>query len=136
MISQLDHIVLTVRDIPETVSFYEKVLGMKRIILKGHRVALGFGNQKINLHPLGHEYEPKADIPMAGSADICFLLDIPLEEALARVETAGVPLTCGIVERTGARGPMRSFYLRDPDLNLIELASYDRDSGAIETGVF
>ena len=120
-INRLDHLVLTVKDIDKTVDFYTKVLGMEKEIFKGTRVALKFGNQKINLHQLGNEFEPKAFNVKDGSADLCFIIDTPLIEAKNYIESLNIVIEEGIVSRTGANGEIDSIYLRDPDLNLIEL---------------
>jgi catechol 2,3-dioxygenase-like lactoylglutathione lyase family enzyme len=120
----LDHLVLTVASIDRTVEFYERVLGMSRVIFDDDkRTALSFGPRKINLHEFGKEFEPKALVAMPGSADLCFLVDdfAEIEEHLA---AAGVPILEGPVRRTGARGPITSYYVRDPDQNLIELSHY------------
>ena len=123
-ISHLDHFVLTVKDIDKTVDFYTKVLGMEKEIFKGSRVALKFGNQKINLHKLGAEFEPKAFNVKDGSADLCFIINTPLNEAKNYMESLGIEIEEGIVTRTGAMGEIESLYLRDPDKNLIELSNY------------
>lgn len=123
-ISHLDHLVLTVKDIDKTVDFYTKVLGMEKEIFKGSRVALKFGNQKINLHKLGAEFEPKAFNVKDGSADLCFIINTPLNEAKNYMESLGIEIEEGIVTRTGAMGEIESLYLRDPDKNLIELSNY------------
>ena len=122
-ISKLDHFVLTVRNIERTVSFYTSVLGMKKEVFGQGRVALKFGDQKINLHEFGNEFEPKAGNPMPGSADLCFITKTPLNEALSHVKSFGVEIIEGPVERTGAKGSILSFYFRDPDDNLIEVAN-------------
>ena len=122
-ISKLDHLVLTVKDIEKTTSFYVSVLGMKKEVFGNDRVALKYGDQKINLHELGKEFEPKANNPTPGSADLCFITQTPLNDAMAHVKRCGVEIIEGPVERTGANGPIRSFYFRDPDDNLIEVAN-------------
>lgn len=124
MIRALDHLVLTVRDLDATIRFYRDGLGMKlcRFGKDGERVALHFGAQKINLHEQGKEFEPKAEIPTPGAADLCFLTDAPVAELKARLEAAGHRLE-GPVERSGAVAPILSIYLRDPDGNLIEIAN-------------
>jgi catechol 2,3-dioxygenase-like lactoylglutathione lyase family enzyme len=124
VISRLDHIVLTVRSIEDTVRFYTEVLGMEQEIFGTGRVALKFGAQKINLHESGKEFEPKANSPTPGSADVCFITDLPISEAYDRVSEKSVCIIEGIVSRTGAVGPIQSFYFRDPDHNLIEVSSY------------
>ena len=101
-INRLDHLVLTVKDIDKTVDFYTKVLGIEKEIFKGTRVALKFGNQKINLHQLGNEFEPKAFNVKDGSADLCFIIDIPLIEAKNYIESLNIVIEEGIVSRTGA----------------------------------
>jgi len=123
-INRLDHLVLTVKNIDKTVEFYTNVLGMEKEIFKGTRVALKFGNQKINLHLLGSEFEPKAFNVKAGSADLCFIIEIPLREAKNHIENLGIEIEEGIVSRTGANGEIESIYVRDPDKNLIELSNY------------
>jgi len=123
-INRLDHLVLTVKDIDKTVGFYEK-LGMKKEIFKETRVALKFGNQKINLHKLGNEFEPKAFNVKEGSADLCFIINEPLKDVIKYLENENIKIEEGIVERTGATGNIKSIYLRDPDMNLIELSNYN-----------
>jgi catechol 2,3-dioxygenase-like lactoylglutathione lyase family enzyme len=122
MISSLDHLVLTVRDLDATVRFYGDGLGMRLGTFGAGRHALHFGSQKINLHVAGHEFEPKAAHPTPGSADLCFLTGRPLAEIAERLEALGHPIIAGPVARSGATGPMRSIYTRDPDGNLIEIA--------------
>lgn len=121
-ITQLDHLVLTVSDIERTMRFYQQVLGMTPVTFAKGRRALAFGNQKINLHPVDAGYEPKADRPLPGSADLCFLLSENLEEAIETLRQHGIEIEEGPVMRTGAQGPIESIYIRDPDANLIELA--------------
>lgn len=122
-ISHLDHLVLTVADIETTVDFYTRVLGMQAVTFGEGRKALAFGNQKINLHQAGREFEPKAERPTAGSADLCFIVATPLGEVIAHLQAQQVAIIEGPVQRTGATGPIRSVYLRDPDQNLIELSN-------------
>ncbi len=122
-IDQLDHLVLTVRDLDATLAFYTRVLGMEAVTFAGGRRALAFGAQKINLHVQGKEFEPKADHPTPGSADLCFLTHVPLEEVQRHLTACGVPVIEGPVQRTGAQGPILSVYVRDPDQNLIEVAN-------------
>ncbi len=123
-IKSIDHIVLTVRDIQATVDFYETTLGMAVETFGGDRIALKFGSQKINLHQHGKEVEPKAESPTPGSGDLCFVTETPLDTAIAHVQELGVEIIEGPGRRTGAQGPILSFYFRDPDLNLIEVANY------------
>ncbi|MEU9129908.1 VOC family protein [Kitasatospora sp. NPDC048540] len=122
-IDRLDHLVLTVRDIDATVDFYTKVLGMEETAFRGGRRALTFGHSKINLHQAGAEFEPKAARPAPGSADLCLIVDQPLDQVVAELAAHGVPVEEGPVERTGATGPIDSVYVRDPDGNLIELSN-------------
>ena len=121
-ITSLDHVVLTVKDIETTIRFYVHTLGMEDVRFGGGRRALGFGHQRINLHQAGNEIEPNALDASPGSADLCFLVEDPIEDVAAEIEAAGVPIELGPVDREGAVGPMRSVYLRDPDGNLVELA--------------
>jgi catechol 2,3-dioxygenase-like lactoylglutathione lyase family enzyme len=123
-ITRLDHLVLTVKDLEITAQFYVSVLGMEKEIFGAGRLALKYGNQKINLHQVGKEFEPKADKPTAGSADLCFITDVPLNKAMEHVRNCGVEIIEGPVVRTGATGPINSFYFRDPDMNLIEVSNY------------
>ncbi len=125
MITGLDHLVLTVRDLGATVRFYVEGLGMTLRAFDDGRKALHFGAQKINLHLRGREFEPKAARPTPGSADLCFLVGRPLDEVARHLEGLGYPVIEGPVARTGAQGPMTSIYLRDPDGNLIEIARRD-----------
>jgi catechol 2,3-dioxygenase-like lactoylglutathione lyase family enzyme len=122
-IDSLDHLVLTVKDVDETVSFYTKVLGMEVVTFGIERKALSFGSQKINLHQLGKEFEPKAQRPTPGSADLCFLTSTPLQDVLIHLNACGIEVMDGPVQRTGANGPIISVYFRDPDLNLIEVSN-------------
>jgi catechol 2,3-dioxygenase-like lactoylglutathione lyase family enzyme len=123
-VTRLDHLVLTVADIDKTVDFYTRVLGMRAVTFGAGRRALAFGTSKINLHLAGHEFEPKAARPTPGSADLCLIVEDSPEEILEQLRRAAVPVEEGPVDRTGATGPIRSIYLRDPDANLIELSSY------------
>jgi catechol 2,3-dioxygenase-like lactoylglutathione lyase family enzyme len=112
-IRALDHLVLTVRDLEATIAFYER-LGMRHVTFDEGRHALAFGSSRINLHEAGHEFEPKAERPTPGSADLCFLVD--------ELDTAGLDVLEGPADRTGATAPLRSVYVRDPDGNLLELS--------------
>ncbi|NXP16305.1 GLOD5 protein, partial [Scytalopus superciliaris] len=123
-IQRLDHLVLTVKSIEDTVAFYSKVLGMEVVTFKGNRKALRFGNQKFNLHEAGKEFEPKARHPVPGSADLCLVTQEPLEKVLDHLKACGVVVEEGPVARTGAVGPITSIYFRDPDGNLIEVSRY------------
>ncbi|XP_032558316.1 glyoxalase domain-containing protein 5 [Chiroxiphia lanceolata] len=123
-IQRLDHLVLTVKSIEDTVAFYSKVLGMEVVTFKGDRKALRFGNQKFNLHEVGKEFEPKARHPVPGSADLCLVTQVPLEQLLDHLKACGVVVEEGPVARTGAVGPITSIYFRDPDENLIEVSRY------------
>ncbi|NWU54243.1 GLOD5 protein, partial [Dromas ardeola] len=123
----LDHLVLTVKSIEDTVAFYSKVLGMEVVTFKGNRKALRFGNQEFNLHEAGKEFEPKARCPVRGSADICLITQVPLDQLLDHLKVCGVIIEEGPVARTGAVGPITSIYFRDPDENLIEVSRYSTD---------
>lgn len=130
---RLDHLVLTVADVDRACAFYTRILGMRRLGFgpDGSRVALAFGRQKINLHPHGGEFSPHARRPEPGSADLCFVIRGPLEAAMAHVRACGVAIEAGPVPRTGACGPLLSFYVRDPDGNLIECAVPAEEAGVI-----
>jgi catechol 2,3-dioxygenase-like lactoylglutathione lyase family enzyme len=123
-IKSLDHLVLTVKDIAKTVEFYTTILGMQKEIFKQNRVALKFGSQKINLHQLGAEFEPKAYNVKEGSADLCFITQTSVTDFKSHIENLGVKVIEGPVKRTGAMGEINSIYVRDPDGNLIEIANY------------
>lgn len=126
-LSSLDHLVLTVADIGATVDFYTRVLGMRAEVFHpadgSQRHALVFGRQKINLHPRGGEFDPKAAHPAPGTADLCFLSEVPVADWQAHLAACGVAVEDGPVRRTGATGPILSVYLRDPDGNLIEVSN-------------
>ena len=124
LVNRFDHVVLTVASIDATVDFYTRVLGMTAVTFGDGRTALRFGDSKINLHQAGHEFEPKARHPAPGSMDLCFIVDDPIEDALAQLAAAGVAVEEGPVARTGATGEIVSCYLRDPDGNQIELSNY------------
>ena len=123
-IDRLDHLVLTVCDIAATCDFYSRVLGMEVITFANDRKALRLGQQKINLHEAGHEFEPKAAYPVPGSADLCFISNDALDMIIAHLQANGIDIIEGPVTRTGAIGPIDSVYLRDPDGNLIEISNY------------
>nr|XP_034963003.1 glyoxalase domain-containing protein 5 isoform X2 [Zootoca vivipara] len=119
LIHRLDHLVMTVRSIEDTAAFYSRVLGMEVVSFKGNRQALHFGQQKFNLHEVGKEFEPKAHRPTPGSLDLCLVTEMPLEQLVC-----GVSIEEGPVARTGALGPIKSIYFRDPDHNLLEVCNY------------
>ncbi len=123
-IDRLDHLVLTVANIEATCAWYSRVLAMEVVSFADARIVLAWGQQKINLHQQGHEFEPKAAHPLPGSADLCFITSTPLNDVIAHLEANDVPIIEGPVQRTGALGPMLSIYIRDPDDNLIELSNY------------
>lgn len=124
MLERIDHLVLTVADIPRTVDFYQRVLGMRHEVFGEGRSALAFGQQKLNLHQVGREFEPKAAHPLPGAIDLCLVTTWPLERLLAHLAAEGVAVEEGPVRRTGALGPIESVYVRDPDRNLIEIGRY------------
>ena len=122
-LEKLDHLVLPVSDIDAIATFYTTYLGMEKRIFGDARVALHFGDQKINLHPAGWDYEPKARVSIAGSADLCFIVSERVESLQTKLVQLGVDIIEGPVKRTGAIGRLRSIYIRDPDGNLIELSN-------------
>ena len=123
-VNRIDHLVLTVADIDRSVEFYTRVMGMDKIEFGEGRIALAFGEQKINLHQLGQEFEPKAKNVRQGSADLCFIVDTSIAQAITEFRQQGIEIIEGPVDRTGARGNIVSAYLRDPDGNLIEVSNY------------
>ncbi len=126
-IDRVDHFVLTIADLDATRRFYCDGLGMEFVTFAGGRHALAFGRQKINLHIRGREFEPKAQNPMPGSGDFCLISEEPLEDWMAHFARLGIPLELEPSPRTGATGPIRSIYLRDPDGNLVEISNYAHD---------
>ena len=127
MIDHLDHLVLTTCDEAACVDFYTRVLGMQLESFVGGtppvtRQAFRYGNQKINLHVRGKEHEPKAHLPVPGALDLCFIASVPLAEVIAHLQEMNWPILEGPVMRTGATQKIRSIYVRDPDLNLIEIS--------------
>jgi catechol 2,3-dioxygenase-like lactoylglutathione lyase family enzyme len=125
MIDHIDHIVLTTRDKDACIRFYTEVLGMK--LERFHtpteeRLALKFGAQKINLHEWGREFEPRAHVAVPGSLDLCFIAAVSLDEVIRRLNALNVKIIEGPVPKTGAVSKLRSVYVRDPDLNLVEIA--------------
>ena len=127
MIDRIDHLVLTVRDIDAACDFYSRVLGMRVVTFASGRKALEFGSQKFNLHQAGREFEPKAAHPTPGSVDVCLIAAVGLSQVIDHLARCGVDIIEGPVARTGARGPIRSVYFRDPDMNLIEVSTYDEN---------
>jgi len=124
-IDRIDHFVITVKDPDITCDFYSRVLGMEPVAFAGRRRGLAFGSQKINLHPAGKEYEPKARTALPGTADFCLITSVPLGEVIAHLGACGVTIELGPVPKTGATGPIRSVYFRDPDGNLVEVSHYE-----------
>ena len=125
MIDRIDHIVLTTRDRDACIRFYTGILGMrleKFTTPTEERLALKFGNQKINLHEWGREFDPRAHVPVPGSLDLCFIAAVPLEQVVRKLKDARVKIIEGPVMKTGAVSKLRSVYVRDPDLNLIEIS--------------
>ncbi len=122
MIDHLDHLVLTTTDLQACKDFYVRVLGMQPETFGAGRLAFRFGNQKINVHERGREFEPKAHLPVPGALDLCFIASIGLEQVIAHLQVQRWPIVEGPIERTGATGPIRSVYVRDPDLNLVEIS--------------
>ena len=126
MIDHVDHIVLTTRDLDACVRFYE-ALGMKLERFRTpteERLALKFGRQKINLHVWGKEFVPRAHVAVPGSVDLCFIVAASLADVMKRLQDHGVAIEQGPVDKTGATGPIKSVYVRDPDLNLVEVSVY------------
>ena len=132
-IDRIDHLVMTVRDIDATCDFYARVLGMRVVTFAGGRKALAFGRQKINLHVAGREFEPKAAHPAPGSVDLCLIATGTLDAVIAHLGACAVPILEGPVAKTGATGPIRSVYFRDPDANLIEVSTYVDDGIEADT---
>jgi catechol 2,3-dioxygenase-like lactoylglutathione lyase family enzyme len=127
MIDHLDHLVLTTTDEAACIDFYTRVMGMKLESFVGgtpalERKAFRFGDQKINLHVKGREFEPKAHLPVSGALDLCFIASVSLDTVILNLNAAKWPIIEGPVMRTGATQKIRSVYLRDPDLNLIEIS--------------
>jgi len=123
---RIDHLVLTVASIPKTIDFYEAI-GFAPVVFGDGRTALAFGDQKINLHQTDRTYEPKAKSPTPGSADLCFVVE-QLADVRRAIGEAGVKIEEGPVRRTGARGPIQSLYIRDPDGNLLEFSEYENQA--------
>lgn len=129
MIDRVDHIVLTTREMDACIRFYTGVLGMKLEKFRTpteERLALKFGSQKINLHEWGREFEPRAHGAVPGALDLCFIAAVPLEKVIERLREEKIRILEGPVNKTGAMGAMQSVYVRDPDLNLIEISVYEK----------
>ena len=127
MIDHVDHIVLTTRDLKACIRFYSEVLGMKLEKFRTpteERMALKFGEQKINVHEWGKEFTPRAHVAAPGTLDLCFIASVSLQEVMTRLKKNNIPLLEGPVQKTGAQGPITSVYVRDPDLNLVEISVY------------
>ena len=129
MIDHVDHIVLTTRHQDACIRFYTEVLGMKLEKFRTpteERLALVFGSQKINLHEWGREFTPRAHVAVPGSLDLCFIASVSLEEVIGKLKEKSIRILEGPVMKTGAQGPIRSVYVRDPDLNLVEISEYNK----------
>ena len=125
MIDHIDHVVLTTRDLPACLRFYSEVLGMKHETFQTPtetRIALKFGNQKINVHEWGREFIPRAHVAAPGTLDLCFIAAVSLEEVIVKLKSANIPILEGPVMKSGAVHRLRSVYVRDPDLNLVEIS--------------
>jgi catechol 2,3-dioxygenase-like lactoylglutathione lyase family enzyme len=125
MIDHIDHIVLTTRDLAGCVRFYTEVLGMKLERFRTpteERLALKFGSQKINLHEWGQEFSPRAHVAVPGSLDLCFIAAVPLDRVIEKLKQMNMRIIEGPVAKTGAVSKLRSVYVRDPDLNLVEIS--------------
>ena len=122
-VDHLDHLVLTVRDIDATCRFYTDALGMRVVRFGQGRVAVHFGSQKINIHPVGGPATLVAAVPTPGSGDLCFLTDVPVARWVEHVTALGVEVIAMPSRRVGAQGPIESIYFRDPDGNLIEVSN-------------
>ena len=125
MIDHIDHVVLTTRDLPACLKFYAEILGMKYEQFQTPqqtRIALKFGKQKINVHEWGKEFTPRAHVAAPGTLDLCFIASVPLEKVIEKLKEEKIAIIEGPVEKTGAAGKIRSVYVRDPDLNLVEIS--------------
>jgi catechol 2,3-dioxygenase-like lactoylglutathione lyase family enzyme len=122
-IASLDHLVLYCADVDATIAFYVRALGMDAVTFGGGRRALTFGAQKINLHQSGSEFVPHARTPARGAGDFCLLTKVPLDDVIAHLDALNVAIVEGPVAKTGAVGPLRSVYVRDPDGNLVEISN-------------
>jgi catechol 2,3-dioxygenase-like lactoylglutathione lyase family enzyme len=125
-VNRIDHVVINCRDADATTNWYVRVLGMEREVFGDNRVALRFGDQKINVRPTGAPNWATGAVDAPGSLDLCFIADLSPDDIGAHLGSCGVTITEGPVNKTGALGPMTSHYCRDPDGNLIEVASYSR----------
>ncbi|EPC02668.1 virulence protein [Litchfieldella anticariensis FP35 = DSM 16096] len=121
MLSGLDHLVVTVTDIPRAVDFYTRVLGLETRYRDAERVDLMLDGLALRLHQADTPVSPKATTPTPGSLDLCFRSVLPLEEIQRHLEALAVSVELGPVTREGALGPIESLYLRDPDGNLLEI---------------
>jgi len=122
-VAKLDHFIITVNNPEKTIDFYSRVLGMELQTFSDGRKALIFGDQKINLHEAGKEFEPHAQNPLPGSADLCFITRTPMQQVISHLTTCNVPIIAGPIEKTGVNSPLLSIYIHDPDNNLIEIAN-------------
>ena len=124
-ITHLDHLVLTVEDVEASCAFYTRIFDIKEVTFGNERKAVVFGDQKINFHQQGRELEPKALHPTPGSGDLCFITTDSLADVVRHIRDCEVEILEGPIKRTGALGSMMSIYIRDPDQNLIEVATYN-----------
>ena len=123
-IDRIDHLVLTVTSIEDTCDFYCGILGLERESFGDDRIALNFGQQKFNLHPVDSEIVPRAKLPMPGSMDLCLITTTPISSVISHLANYQIKIEIGPVSRTGAKGPVTSVYVRDPDGNLVEISTY------------
>ena len=124
-IDRIDHLVLTVTSIENTCDFYCNILGLDRETFGEDRIALKFGQQKFNLHQFGCDINPKAKMPIPRSMDLCLITTTPISNVISHLDNHQTRIIIGPVTRTGAKGPITSVYVRDPDGNLVEISTYD-----------
>ncbi len=128
-LERIDHVVFTVRDVDATCAFYTQAFGMEVVTFGDDRKALQFGQCKINLHQYGSEFEPRAARPAPGTQDICLITTASVQDVVTHLQSLNLDIVEGAVPKTGALGAIESVYVRDPDGNLVEIASYNDRTG-------
>ena len=121
---ELDHCVIAVSDWERSNRFYRQVLHAEVDQKDEHFGHYRFGTWQLNVHGPGFE-GLNAERPVEpGNSDLCFVWGGTIEEAVEHLQAHGVDVIGPLDKDSGARGPGRHVYFRDPDGSLLEFVSY------------
>jgi catechol 2,3-dioxygenase-like lactoylglutathione lyase family enzyme len=129
-ITELDHIVLRVRDVEASLHFYTQVLGLPSERVEQWRAGeVRFPSARLNAdtiidlfasdqQPIGREGAKNQD-------HFCMVIEpTDMEELKVKFEDIGVDIQAGPGKRWGSHGDGISLYIYDPDDNVVELRHY------------